>query len=189
MILLYFLEKSISKKVFERFFLKSVIDCIMRVKKDANKTVKKFYNSNKTHLISNIFYNEQIIPIRYVKYKIDNSVFIIATTLFNYSIKKIKDIYKLRWRVELSFKRLKSYLNIEKIFSRTENLWKQELQVRILVDTITRNSQITNLKIIKTYKFFLLKIFPLNELYSYSYIQKIFKDKKHIVFYKVILDT
>jgi len=158
-----------SKEIFSTFYnLK--IDCIMRLKKDANITVKKFYNSNKTHLISNILYNDKIIPIRYVKYKIDNSVFIIATTLFDYSIKKIKDIYKLRWRVELSFKRLKSYLNIEKIFSKTESLWKQELQVRILIDTITRNSQITNLKIKKTYKFFLLKIFPLNELYHYSYI-------------------
>ena len=174
-----------SKEIFSTFYnLK--IDCIMRVKKDANKTVKKFYNSNKTHLISNIFYNEQIIPIRYVKYKIDNSIFIIATTLFDYSIKKIKDIYKLRWRVELSFKRLKSYLNIEKIFSRTESLWKQELQVRILVDTITRNTQINNLKIKKTYKFFLLKIFPLNGLFPYSYIPKMLKNKKHIVLHKVI---
>ena len=129
---------------------------------------------------------KQIIPIRYVKYKIDNSVFIIATTLFNYSINKIKDIYKLRWRVELSFKRLKSYLNIEKIFSRTEEFWKQELQLRILVDTITRNSQITNSKIKKTYKFFLLKIFPLNDLYSYLYIKKVFKNKIYI--YKILFD-
>ena len=54
-----------SKEIFSTFYnLK--IDCIMRVKKDANKTVKKFYNSNKTHLISNILYNEKIIPIRYV---------------------------------------------------------------------------------------------------------------------------
>ena len=86
----------------------------------------------------------------------------------------------------MSFKRLKSYLNIEKIFSRTENAWKQELQVRILVDTITRNSQINNLKIKKPYKFFLLKIFPLNELFPYSYIPKILKNKKHIVLHKVI---
>ena len=160
----------------------------MRLKKDANITVKKFYNSNKTHLISNILYNDKIIPIRYVKYKIDNSVFIIATTLFDYSIKKIKDIYKLSWRVELSFKRLKSYLNIEKIFSKTESLWKQELQVRILIDTITRNSQITNLKIKKTYKFFLLKIFPLNELYHYSYIKKILKSRIIIISYKLIFN-
>ena len=51
-------------------------------------------------------------------------------------------MYKLRWRVELSFKRLKSHLNINKMHAKSERLWKQEMQHRILLDTITRQCQI-----------------------------------------------
>jgi hypothetical protein len=66
----------------------------------------------------------------------------LATTHINYPLKKIKDMYKLRWRVEISFKRLKSYLNLNKIFSLCENFWKQEMQLRILLDSLIRISQV-----------------------------------------------
>ena len=59
---------------------------------------------------------------------IEGKIFMIATSIFNKTVKQIKDIYKLRWRVELSFKRLKSYLNIKKIHFKYELLWKQELR-------------------------------------------------------------
>ena len=85
----------------------------------------------------------EFIPIRYVKYLIEGKVFMIATSLFDKSVKQIQDMYKLRWRVELSFKRLKSHLKINKIYATSEILWKQEMQLRILLDTITHRRRNT----------------------------------------------
>ena len=47
----------------------------------------------------------------------------------------------MRWRVEISFKRLKSYLNLEKIRNKKVKLWRQNIQSRILLDTIIRTQQ------------------------------------------------
>ena len=43
----------------------------------------------------------------------------------------IKQLYKLRWGVETSYKRVKSYQNINTIYARTHKLWLQEVQLRI----------------------------------------------------------
>ena len=59
----------------------------------------------------------------------------------NHSIEEIQALYKLRWRVELAFKRLKSNLNIEKIYSIHEPNWKQDVQFRVLVDSCIRIHQ------------------------------------------------
>ena len=136
----------------------------MRLKRDANKGVSIFFKSNKTDLQTNIIVDGRIIPIRYVKYMIDGKVFMMATNIFKKSVKQIQDLYKLRWRVELSFKRLKSHLKINKIYATSEMLWKQEMQLRILLDTITRTIQnAENRKIVKiskkrSFRYFLLSL-------------------------------
>ena len=89
-----------------------------------------------------ILVEKEFIPIRLIKYNIDGNKYMLATTHINCPLKKIKDMYKLRWRVEISFKRLKSYLNLNKIFSLSENFWKQEMQLRILLDSLIRISQV-----------------------------------------------
>ena len=53
---------------------------------------------------------------------IDGKVFMMATNIFKKSVKQIQDLYKLRWRVELSFKRLKSHLKINKIYALLKRL-------------------------------------------------------------------
>ena len=184
-----------SKQIFYLFHTKGV-GCVMRIKKDANITAKKFFNSRKRNLITTIIYNGTLIPIRYIKYMIEGKIFMIATSIFNKTVKQIKDIYKLRWRVELSFKRLKSHLNIKKIHSKSELLWKQELQVRILLDTLTRTKQIidtqkhlTNKQKI-TYKYILIqlvydlilnKIKYFHSVLSMDLIQKYLKTKLDIL--------
>jgi len=111
---------------------------IFRLKRTANSTVSKFYRSNKSNLLTYIKYNSKFVPIRYCKYYIDNNTYLVATTVDNHlSNNKIKELYCKRWRVEVAFKRLKSYLHINNIYSTTETLWKQELQFRILIDTLT----------------------------------------------------
>jgi len=129
-----------SAELFSHFHEKG-IHCIMRLKKDANKVVKKFFSSSKTHLKSFITFNGKKIPIRYTKYFIDNKIYIMGTSILHLSPQKIKKMYKLRWRVEIHFKRLKSYNNINKIYATTEKLWIQEMQARILFDTICRKEQ------------------------------------------------
>lgn len=134
------------------FLYNSNLDCIMRLKVPANKDIRPFIKSNKSSLITNIIYNSKIIPIRYIKYYIDDNQYIIGTTLLNASLKYIKLLYKLRWRVELSFKRLKSNLNINTIYSKTEYMWRQELQSRILIDTISHSIQYRHTKQFKKQK-------------------------------------
>ena len=55
--------------------------------------------------------------------------------------KTVKKLYKLRWGVETSYKRIKSYHNLNTIYAKTYRLWKQELQLRILYDTLLINVQ------------------------------------------------
>ena len=124
---------------------------IFRLKRNANKVVSKFYHSNKTNLFTYINYNNKFIPIRYCKYYIDNNTYVVATTINNYTNNRIKKLYSMRWRIETSFKRLKSHLNINNIYSTSEFLWKQELQFRILIDTLTTRAH-NNIKIIKQRK-------------------------------------
>lgn len=65
----------------------------------------------------------------------------IGTTITDMSSRQIKLLYKLRWGVETSFKRKKSYLNLNNIYARSEKLWKQEIQVRVLYDTLLIRTQ------------------------------------------------
>ena len=56
---------------------------------------------------------------------------------------KLKKIYASRWRVEESFKRLKSNLKLEKSHARTPDLYIQEIEARILLDTLTLRTKVT----------------------------------------------
>ena len=126
------------------YFHVAKIHAVFRLKKDANKTVRKFYLSQKTNLNTNIIYDEKIIPIRYVKYFINGTKYIIGTTIKHMSHRLIKQLYKLRWGIETSYKRVKSFHNLNKIHARTEKLWFQELQLRILYDTLLIKTQINS---------------------------------------------
>ena len=76
----------------------------------------------------------------------------IGTTITDMSSRQIKLLYKLRWGVETSFKRKKSYLNLNNIYARSEKLWKQEIQVRILYDTLLIRTQSKTEKIKRKHK-------------------------------------
>ena len=129
-----------SRLLYSHFYHYGV-HALFRLKKDANKTVKKFYNSSKINLKSYIISENKFIPIRYFKYFIDGNKYILGTTMRDASIEKLQKMYILRWGVETSYKRIKSYQNINKIYSRTPKLWLQELQLRILYDTLLIRTQ------------------------------------------------
>ena len=132
----------------------------MRLKRDAFKAPDLFYKSRKTSLKTHVLVNNTFIPIKLVKYKINDSIFMLCTTHLDKTRNQLKHMYKQRWRVELSFKRLKSYLHINKIFALSELLWRQEMQARILIDTLTRHLQLASSTTSKnTYKTFLRIVF------------------------------
>lgn len=143
---------------------------IFRLKKDANRTVSLFYRSKYSNMYSFINYNNFKIPIRYVKYRIENHIYMLATIPNGFSIQKLKKLYALRWRVEVSFKRLKSYLNLNTIHATTPILWKQELQLRILIDSLTRKSMCKTKKqsYNHNYKFILFHYLIYNKIIEYG---------------------
>jgi IS4 transposase len=55
------------------------------------------------------YYNTE--RIRIFKYTINNIVYLCATNLFKYTVKKLSKLYKKRWTVEEGFKVFKNYLN------------------------------------------------------------------------------
>ena len=132
-----------SKDLFT-FLDNSKLKCVMRIKKTANRTVKKFYNSRSSKLTSVLFdENGEKIKIRYFKKRIDGTLFVMCTNIFNCNVGRVMELYKMRWRVELSFKRLKSHLFINKIKALTEILWLQEFESRILLDSLSRCIQVS----------------------------------------------
>jgi len=135
------MDRGYFSKDLYRHFVESKIHCVFRLKMDGNKTIKKFYYSNKTELITTILVDEKLIPIRYVKYFINGNVYLIALSDMSISKRIIKQLYGMRWGVETSYKRLKSYNNLEKIYARTLQLWHQEVQLRILYDTMIVREQ------------------------------------------------
>jgi hypothetical protein len=137
-------DRGYYSKALYTYLVKTKLKCVMRIKKDANKTVKSFYNSRKTQMISHLIdENGKKIKIRYTKMKLDGSMFVMCTNIFNCTVDRIMELYKMRWRVELSFKRLKSHLFINKIKALTEKMWIQEFESRILLDSLTRSIQMS----------------------------------------------
>ena len=65
----YFIKKNL--------FVSNQIHCIMRLKKDANKIIKTFYDS------INIYYETKFIKMRLIKYKINKIKYIIGTSIMN----------------------------------------------------------------------------------------------------------
>ena len=161
------LDRGYYSKDIYNLFVSNQIHCIMRLKKDANKIIKTFYDSNKTSQIINIYYETKFIKMRLIKYKINKIKYIICTSIMNESLKYIKNLYYKRLNIELAFKRLKSHLNINKIHSRTEKLWLQKIQFKILLNTM--------LHTIQTKYIIQNKKNKIKYTYSYVYLINLFK--------------
>jgi len=129
---------------FSRELLGSILNkgmhAVFRLKITAFRGCKQFFQRNKV---------ESRIPllgcgmVRLVKYRIDGNWYACLTTLpqNRYSTEAVKAIYGQRWRVEEFFKRLKSTLKLETSHSKTSQGFLQEVDMRILTDTITLLTQ------------------------------------------------
>lgn len=111
---------------------------VFRLKRDAFKGAAAFWNSTKLRAATIVAHSDgTCTPAVLVKYFIDGKKYM---NLVNFCAEtsEIKQLYALRWRVETSFKRLKSYLNLEDSHSMSAHMFIQEVQARILLDTVTQ---------------------------------------------------
>jgi hypothetical protein len=68
------------------------------------------------------------------KYFIDGQTYMVG---YSPGLSNVQALYKLRWKVELCFRRLKSNLNLNYTYSLTHKLWEQHIEARMLIDTIS----------------------------------------------------
>ncbi len=111
---------------------------LFRLKNDANKQINDIYKNSK---IKDTIITINTKRIRIFKYSINNIVYLCATNLFKYAIKKLSKLYKKRWTVEEGFKVFKSYLKLTSVHSSTHKLLEQEIIIRQILFIISRICQ------------------------------------------------
>ena len=164
------------------------MDFIFRLKRDAFTGVKAFFNSSKHYCLTKI----RNIPVALVKYMVDGKKFVCLTST-NVSPSIVKDTYKKRWRVEEHFKRLKSYLGLERVVSVTPRIYLQDVEIRIFLDWISL--QCKKFSSLKKSQIVVLDKLP--ALLDWTLSAKVNKDKKCskcpnctiVVFYHCSLTT
>jgi hypothetical protein len=123
---------------FSKALLRSACDkqlrVVFRLKCDAFKAAKAFFNSSRTFQKAICEGVDDDIFLH--KYFIDGHKYMCLTNFASTS-KDIKALYALRWRVETSFRRLKTDLNLEVSHSMSPSKYIQELQARVLYDTLS----------------------------------------------------
>ncbi|CAB1106715.1 unnamed protein product [Ectocarpus sp. CCAP 1310/34] len=109
---------------------------VWRLKINAFKGTKSFISSWRTETTCLILG----VQSRLVKYSINGKTYVCLTNDPTLSRRDIKAIYASRWRGEQSL-RLKSNVRLEKAHARTPDLYIQEVEARVLLDTITLRLQ------------------------------------------------
>lgn len=126
---------------YSKDLLRSVHDShafgVWRLKINAFKGTRSFFNSCHTEATCLILG----VRARLLKYFISGKTYVCLTNDLSLSRRDMKAMYASRWRVEESFKRLKSNLKLEKAHAKTPALYIQEVEARVLLDTITLSLQ------------------------------------------------
>ena len=80
------------------------------------------------------------IPLRLTKYKIENSLFVLGTTLLDskYTLQDFKDVYHQRWGIEELYKVSKRVIDVEDFHAKTERGVRQELFAHFVLITMSR---------------------------------------------------
>ena len=135
------IPRRVRVRYYSKALLRSVNDSqafgVWRLKINAFRGTRSFFNSWRTEATCLILG----VKARVLKYFINGKSYVCLTNDPSLSRKDVKDMYASRWRVEESFKRLKSNLKLEKAHARTPALYIQEVEARILLDTITLRMQ------------------------------------------------
>lgn len=88
------------------------------------------------------------IPLRLIKYRIDNNIYVCATTLTDssYSVEELGKLYHARWGIEELYKISKQLIGVDDFHSQTERGVKQELYAHCVLINLARifESQASN---------------------------------------------
>lgn len=120
-----------------------------------NKEIKKFWDSELHDTVIDYYpsaavkseikkqgyvLNYKVIKLRLIKYQIDNTTYICATTLIgdNYPANEFPGLYHGRWGIEELYKISKEFINVEDMHSKTERGVKQELYAHVVLINIAR---------------------------------------------------
>eukprot|EP00953_Heterococcus_sp_UTEX-ZZ885_P008849 5265-Heterococcus_DN1.PRE.1 len=113
------------------------VQTLFRLKCDAFKLAKLFFNSSATYKPFNYCNDDGNFSTAYLyKYTIDGKVYMCVTN-YQSTCKAIKALYAKRWKVETGFRRLKTNLHLENRHSMSLKLFVQQIQATILLDTLT----------------------------------------------------
>ena len=82
---------------------------------------------NKNDVITFIEYEGTKIKFRIIKYKINNKIYYLGTTIYDKNIKYFKDLYWKRWKIEINFRHSKYNLSMNNIKSKTKNSIIQDI--------------------------------------------------------------
>ncbi|MCR5167874.1 MAG: IS4 family transposase [Oscillospiraceae bacterium] len=81
-------------------------------------------------------FEERRVHLRVVRFKITNSTYeTIITSLnrFEFPLKKIKELYHMRWGIETSFRELKYAIGLVNFHAKKESLIQQEIYARMIL--------------------------------------------------------
>ena len=115
---------------------------IFRLKKSMN-IVKDLLSTNandKIYIINNKYTNHTNIKFRLIKYVIDNETYVLGTTLLGniFTINLLKQLYNIRWNIEIYFRHIKYDLSFKNMHSKIEELIKQEIYSHMYITQLTR---------------------------------------------------
>lgn len=115
---------------------------------DKTKYVHKFIKSKKVDTIINLLDNKQVkrgtdnaIQLRMVKYVVNDTLYIIGTTLLNknkYTLDFLKMMYYCRWEIEEFFKILNFNLSMKESNARSFNTFQQDVYAKLIIITISK---------------------------------------------------
>lgn len=132
------------------------VDIVCRMQPGTvNGEIKEFWDSKSTDTIIEYYPSPTVIsdlkkrgfilerkkiPLRLIKYTINNEVYVCATTLLsrNYQVVEFAELYHGRWGIEELYKISKQFLEVEDFHSQTERGVKQELYAHLLLINIAR---------------------------------------------------
>ncbi|MCK4710671.1 MAG: IS4 family transposase, partial [Gammaproteobacteria bacterium] len=125
----------------------------MRVKADFNHEVKRFVASKKSQQIVTFVpthhatlkchekgLSSQPVKVRLMRVRVKKSVYYLITNLLDtkqFSLSDFKTLYHLRWQIEESYKRQKSWLEIENFTGKSVLSVLQDYHARILSYNLT----------------------------------------------------
>ena len=129
---------------------------VFRIKKKNNNIFDEFANSDQIDSTVEVKANKNVVrslrlknpqtqiktyTLRLVKYKYEETTFMLATTLLDrkrYSIKDLATLYYGRWGIEELYKISKQLMRVEDFHSKSERGVKQELFAHFILITLTR---------------------------------------------------